>query len=38
MSVEHEEHVIARLARVTPICSRRMFGGLELYVGDLFFA
>lgn len=38
MTTEHEAHVVERLARVTPIRSRRMFGGVGLYSGELFFA
>ena len=38
MTTEHEEHVMARLGRVAKIRSRRMFGGVGLYVGDLVFA
>lgn len=38
MTTEHETHVVERLARVAPIHSRRMFGGVGLYSGELFFA
>ncbi len=32
------EFVLDQLARVRPITSRRMFGGIGLYQGDTFFA
>jgi DNA transformation protein len=33
-----EEHVLERLSRVTRVRARKMFGGVGLYSGELFFA
>lgn len=38
MPSDHEEHLIERLARVVPIRTRRMFGGVGIYAGEHFFA
>lgn len=38
VSEEYRLFVLEQLGRVAPITSRRMFGGLGLYSGGLFFA
>ena len=38
MNKDQEEHVLERLSRVTKVRARKMFGGLGLYSGELFFA
>lgn len=38
MKSDQEEHVLERLARVTKIRARKMFGGVGLYSGEVFFA
>ena len=38
MHSEHEQHVIERLSRAAEIRTRRMFGGVGIYSGELFFA
>ncbi|MDZ4774375.1 MAG: TfoX/Sxy family protein [Planctomycetota bacterium] len=38
MTSDHEAHILERLARVTPVRSRKMFGGVGIYSGEFFFA
>lgn len=38
MASEQEEHVLERLGRAIPLRTRRMFGGVGIYSGDVFFA
>jgi DNA transformation protein len=38
VSNEYRDYVLEQLARVTPVTSRRMFGGVGIYTDGLFFA
>ena len=38
MPSEQEEYLVERLARAVPVRTRRMFGGVGIYSGELFFA
>ncbi len=38
VSADYQAFVLEQLGQVTPVRSRRMFGGLGVYAGDLFFA
>lgn len=38
VSPEYREFVLEQLGRVTPVSSRRMFGGVGIYADGLFFA
>jgi DNA transformation protein len=38
VSAEYKEWLLEQLGRVSRVSSRRMFGGLGLYAGELFFA
>jgi len=38
VSPEFRDFALEQLGRVTPVTSRRMFGGIGLYAGGLFFA
>lgn len=38
VSPEYRDYVLEQLARVTPVTSRSMFGGVGIYADGLFFA
>jgi DNA transformation protein len=38
VSADYREYALEQLGRVTPVTSRRMFGGVGVYAGALFFA
>ena len=38
VSPEYRDYILEQLARVTPVTSRSMFGGVGIYANGLFFA